>query len=232
MNNRLKAIRRLVPNGRGIIDVGTDHGYLPVQLYKDGYSGALFASDIRPGPLSAARDRARRECAEDRIDFLLCDGLNACPSERVDTIVIAGMGGDTICGILDRAEWCMSPEYLLILQPMTKAEVLRFWLVNNGFLIEREVLAVEGETIYQILTARFQNVNTPLRDAELYLGSIDLQKKNPDFSLHLAQQKARLETSLAGMHAAGQRDERRLRFLTNTIREMQMIEESIHDNSC
>jgi tRNA A22 N-methylase len=30
MNKRLSAIASMVQNGRGLIDVGTDHGYLPV----------------------------------------------------------------------------------------------------------------------------------------------------------------------------------------------------------
>ena len=87
MNKRLEAIRRLIPDGRGMIDVGTDHGYLPVQLYKDGYPGRIFASDIRPGPLAVARERADREGASERISFFLCDGLDACPPEEIDTIV-------------------------------------------------------------------------------------------------------------------------------------------------
>lgn len=59
----------------------------------------------------------------------------------MDTIVIAGMGGDMICRILDEAEWCMSGKYKLILQPMTKQDILRYWLVNNGFEICRELIA-------------------------------------------------------------------------------------------
>ena len=230
MNKRLEAIRRLIPEGRGVIDVGTDHGYLPVQLYKDGYGGRILATDIRPGPLSAARLRAEREGAQQRIRFSLCDGLDDCPPESVDTIVIAGMGGDTICGILDRAEWCMSPEYLLLLQPMTRAEVLRFWLVNNGFAIETEKLVKEGETLYQILGARFRNVNTPLSDAELYVGAYELQKNDPLFPEHLARQRARLEASLAGLCTAGQTDTGHFAFLAESVRELRLLEERIHED--
>ena len=229
MNNRLERIRRLIPKGRGFADIGTDHGYLPVQMAKDGYSGEIFASDIRPGPLSAAIERARKEGVDERIVFSLCDGLDACPPERIDTIVIAGMGGDTICGILDRAEWCMSEDYLLVLQPMTKAEILRFWLINNGFVIEEEFLAQEGDTLYQILTARFQNINTALLDAELYLGSVQKHRGDPLFPLHVRQQRSRLETSLAGMQSAALKDELRMRFLSAVISEMYAIEEKCHD---
>ena len=230
MNRRLQAIRRLIPDGRGMIDVGTDHGYLPVQLYKDGYPGRIYASDIRPGPLSAAKERAGREGAGERIAFFLCDGLDACPPEQIDTIVVAGMGGDTICGILDRAEWCMSPEYLLILQPMTKAEVLRYWLVNNGFVIEAETLVQDGDGIYQILSARFENRNTPLSDAELYLGAVELQRTSPLFPKFLALQRQRLETSLAGMRSAEKTESSQFGLLTDTVGQMNRIEEMLHDD--
>ena len=230
MNRRLQAIRRLIPDGRGMIDVGTDHGYLPVQLYKDGYPGRIYASDIRPGPLSAAKERAGREGAGERIAFFLCDGLDACPPEQIDTIVVAGMGGDTICGILDRAEWCMSPEYLLILQPMTKAEVLRYWLVNNGFVIEAETLVQDGDGIYQILSARFENRNTPLSDAELYLGAVELQRTSPLFPKFLALQRQRLETSLAGMRSAEKTESSQFGLLSDTVGQMNRIEEMLHDD--
>lgn len=172
MNKRLEAIAELVRDGRGLIDVGTDHGYLPVRLAQRAYAGFLCASDINPGPLDAARRTAREALLKDRIRFLLCDGLDDCPKERIDTIVIAGMGGDLICRILDRAEWCLDGAYSLILQPMTKAEVLRYWLVNNGFRLEEERLVRDGGRIYQIVCARF-SANMPLSDAELFAGAFE-----------------------------------------------------------
>lgn len=77
----------------------------------------------------------------------------------MDTIVIAGMGGDMICRILDEAEWCMSGKYKLILQPMTKQDILRYWLVNNGFEICRELIAEDAGVLYQILTDAFRRRN-------------------------------------------------------------------------
>ena len=150
MNRRLEAIMAHIPqNGRGVIDVGTDHGYLPAALFQRGYSGRLIAADINAEPLSKAKRTAESIGAEDVISLRLCDGLDGCDSSEVDTIVIAGMGGDTICGILDRAEWCMAREYTLILQPMTHPEILRKWLLDNGFSILGELLSAEEHRIYQ-----------------------------------------------------------------------------------
>ena len=93
MNKRLEEIYALIGEGRGLVDVGTDHGYIPAALAKSGYSGKIIASDINPGPLQAARRSAESAGVADKIDFLLCDGLDGCDPSAIDTIVIAGMGG-------------------------------------------------------------------------------------------------------------------------------------------
>lgn len=201
MNKRLELIASILPHGRGFADVGTDHGYLPVYMAQHGYSGKIIASDINEGPLSTAVASARQASVEDRICFRLCDGLDGCGSEELDTVVIAGMGGDTICGILDRADWVMSRDILLILQPMTKSEVLRYWLTNNDFSICGEWLIEENGEIYQILSARF-GARTPLSDAELFTGKYELAVGNALFPVQLAALIKRFERAAAGMSKA------------------------------
>ena len=201
MNKRLQAIYSLICQGRGVVDVGTDHGYIPVALAQNGYAGKIIASDIRSGPLQAARSSAKSAGVEDKIDFLLCDGLDGCEKSAIDTIVIAGMGGDTICGILDRAEWCMTPDYTLILQPMTKAEVVRYWLAYNGYEFLDEVLVKDGGIIYQVIRARIKE-NTSLSLAELFTGEYALAVKNPLFGEFLDTLISRFETGIKGLESA------------------------------
>ena len=201
MNKRLQAICSLICQGRGVVDVGTDHGYIPVALAQNGYAGKIIASDIRPGPLQAARNSAESAAVDDKIDFLLCDGLDGCEKSAIDTIVIAGMGGDTICGILDRAEWCMTPDYTLILQPMTKAEVVRYWLAYNGYEFLDEVLVKDGGIIYQVIRARIKE-NTSLSLAELFTGEYALAVKNQLFGEFLDTLISRFETGIKGLERA------------------------------
>ena len=198
MNKRLQCIAAHVPTGVGLIDVGTDHGYLPVYLAGKGYEGRLIASDIREGPLQAARRTAREAGLSSRIEFQLCDGLEQCDPGSIDSIVIAGMGGDSICGILDRAEWCMDGRYTLILQPMTRAEVLRYWLIYNEFEILSEDLVEDAGTIYAVTLARFGG-KTVLKDAELFTGSFGMLRDHPLFGRFLTQQIGRFERMLRGI---------------------------------
>ena len=199
MNKRLLAIAKNVHNGKGLIDVGTDHGYLPVYLAENAYTGNLFASDINEGPLQSAVRSAREAGLEDRIHFMLCDGLDACDGSRIDTVVIAGMGGDVISGILDKADWLLSGQHELILQPMTKSEVLRYWLINNGFMIRDEQLVEDGGHIYQILVSR-AGKSPAYSEAELYLGKYELIRKEPLFPQKLDKLTDSFEKKLAGLN--------------------------------
>ena len=184
-----------------MVDVGTDHGYLPVELLRRGYSGTVIASDINAGPLQAAVRSAREAGFEARIEFQHADGLELCDPDAIDTIVIAGMGGDTICGILDRAEWCMDRRYILVLQPMTRAEVLRYWLIYNEFEITDEDLVEDAGTIYSVFTARFGG-STRLCDAELYTGAFSMLHGHRLFSAFLEQQRRRFQHMLRGLESA------------------------------
>ena len=198
MDERIRAIAAHIRDGRGFIDVGTDHGYLPAALAERGYSGNILASDIGEGPLNAARRTAALAGCSDRIRFLLCDGLALCPPDEIDTIVIAGLGGDTIVKILDEAEWCMDSRYTLILQPMTKAEVVRYWLVYNEFEICCEELADDAGTLYQILIARFGG-ETKLTDAELFAGKASLASDRTLYRRHLDQLRTQFDQAIRGM---------------------------------
>lgn len=184
--------------GRGVIDVGTDHGYFPVWMASHGYKGNIIASDINAAPLKKAMDTAMKAGVEDKIQFQQCDGLENCRPDSVDTIVIAGMGGELICRILDRAEWCMDRRYKLILQPMTKSQVLRYWLVNNEFEISSEELIYEGGTIYQLMVARFGGI-TKLSEAELFIGKKELCMDPELYEIQMKNYIERFEAAVAGM---------------------------------
>lgn len=228
MKKRLECIFNKIPDGVGMIDVGTDHGYLPVALAKRGYPGQLFASDIGEGPLATARQHAEDAGVADRIRFLCCDGLALCPPDAVDCIVVAGMGGDAICGILDRAEFCMDPRYNLILQPMTRAEVLRYWLVYNEFEIVAEDLVEDGGILYSVLVARFGG-HTELNEAELFTGSAKLLAGHPLFPRMLEIQQRRFRKVFHGLKSSGAGDEDGRLLLAQTICE-QLEEMIVHDH--
>ncbi len=137
---------------QAVIDVGCDHAYLCIHLVEQGAERA-YASDIRPGPLAAAKDHIVSCGMENQVRAVLCPGLEAFGPADADTISICGMGGEMIASILEAAPWTADGHHKLVLQPMTNGHKLRRWLSDHGYAIWQEALAREGDRIYVVLQA-------------------------------------------------------------------------------
>ena len=117
---RLALAAELVRHTRCAADIGTDHGYLIVDLVRSGRIERGLACDIRPDPLSKAVRQITAAGLQEKITAVLTDGLVGIDGSEVDDVVIAGMGGDLISTIIDRAPWLRDPAKHLVLQPMTR----------------------------------------------------------------------------------------------------------------
>ena len=223
MTKRLSLLFQMIPpDGKGIADVGTDHGLIPVRLARNGYPGRIFASDIAEAPLNKAVALAREYDVENQISFSVCDGLDACPPEMVDCILIAGLGGDAICRILDRAEWIMDGRVTLILQPMTHAEVVRYWLIHNGFRITREAVVTEDHHVYQVFMAA-EGESGKVSDAEYCAGIVDTERTGESAILLYDDLIRKTRHKLDGMSRAGQSDCSTFRFYSGILQELEKM---------
>ena len=131
LSNRLYACASLVRPGSQAADIGTDHGYLPIYLLAHQICSRVIASDLRPMPLQAARENARQAGIENDITFCLSDGLRNVPLTGIDTVICAGMGGDTIQNILLGTPEIWHPGVQFILQPQAAVPELRGFLSEN-----------------------------------------------------------------------------------------------------
>lgn len=197
LTQRLRAIAEQIPQNARLADVGTDHGYLPVWLLLNGRIESAVAADLREGPLERGKETARQYGLSDKISFRLCNGLAGIVEHEVDTIVVAGMGGETIAAILEAAPWTREGK-LLLLQPMTGTFQLRSWLQSHGYAILNEVLAQEGKRLYSIWIVK-GGAAPSLSLAELWAGVNRNDPLRLDY-LSLMEQKA--EKALRGQRAA------------------------------
>ena len=125
---RLFEVAQMIGSCRLLADVGTDHAHLPVFMIQNGQCSRAFACDVNEGPLLRAKSAVEKYGLSDCIDLIRSDGLHVVP-EEYDALVIAGMGGDLISRILyEHPPICAEK---LILQPMTKPEVLRRFLFRH-----------------------------------------------------------------------------------------------------
>ncbi len=150
MSNRLLAVCSYIQPGARVADIGCDHGYLGIYLLTQGIASSTIESDVAQGPLDSARANARKFGLEQRMTFCLCPGVRDVPRD-FDTLVCAGMGGDTIISILSEAPWLANPKYRLVLQCQSKRPELRRWLFAQGFRILRETLAKDGKFLYPVM---------------------------------------------------------------------------------
>ena len=163
-----------------------------------------------PPPLrriSRAAATVERTGLTGRIDLRLGDGLSPVRPEETDDIVIAGMGGETIAAILAAALWTRDGRYRLILQPMSRPEELRRFLLRSGFAIESERIARDGDRLYTVLCAAFSPASAAeqlARPACFYRGGVDAA--DPDGRAYLFHQAKRLEAAAIALQGAGQAD--------------------------
>ncbi len=132
-------------------DIGTDHALLPCALVQSGRVSHAYATDINPGPLARAQETIAACGLSGKVETLLCDGIPPAVAAACGTVIVAGLGGETIAEILARAS--IRPYTQLLLQPMTRAPQLRAWLCGSGYTILCERLAAEPDRIYTVLEA-------------------------------------------------------------------------------
>ncbi|MBR6107896.1 MAG: SAM-dependent methyltransferase [Oscillospiraceae bacterium] len=188
--------------GSIVCDIGTDHAYLPAYLITSGRCSEVIATDIRQGPLESAAGTLRRFHAEDKVRLVLSDGFDKVVSKGITDVVIAGMGGETIRDILaaESAGFIRKRKVNLVLQPMTKAELLRAWLAENGFAMLRET-AVKDTHLYTVMQARYEGTPQPMTEAQSYYGR--LRRSDPLTKMYIAGVQDRLHTRAHGLEDAG-----------------------------
>jgi len=150
---RLSALIDYIDDGAAVADIGSDHGFLPVYLAQTDSVNRLIASDISAASLDSARRSAEKYNVTDSIKFLVTSGLEGITIADVDTIVIAGMGGETILGILKDAPWTKHRNVKLILQPQSKVELLCRFLYDNEYVIRETKIVHDRGKQYTVIYA-------------------------------------------------------------------------------
>ena len=168
---RLKTIASLVPNGARVCDVGTDHALLAIHLKTNGVAKSVIATDLNKKPLENARRNIEQSGVEG-ISLRLCNGLAGVEQSEIDTIIIAGMGGEVITGILSNCDWTETEEKTYIFQPTTSAEVLREYLCKNGFEIISEIPISENGKLYSVMLVKFTGYIYDYPEHFYYIGKI------------------------------------------------------------
>ncbi len=182
ISKRLKSLANHAKDSMFILDVGCDHGLLSIHLAQAGKK--LIASDIAKEPLEVARRNIKR-AGLDNIQVVLAPGLKAI-DEKVDTVIIAGMGNATMQNIIEEDYHLLKSVNKLIVSPHTEVADFRKYITNKGFYITDEEVVYDKGKYYTIIV--LEKGSRSYSEKELFLGPVLMKEKTKTY-LEYCQQE-------------------------------------------
>ncbi|MCY7078594.1 tRNA (adenine(22)-N(1))-methyltransferase TrmK [Streptococcus oralis subsp. tigurinus] len=196
ISKRLELVASFVPQGSILLDVGSDHAYLPIELVERGQIEAAIAGEVVVGPYQSAVKNVEAHGLEEKIQVRLANGLAAFEeADQVSVITIAGMGGRLIATILGEGLDKLASVERLILQPNNREDDLRIWLQGNGFRIVAESILEEAGKFYEILVVEAGQMK--LSASDLRFGPFLSKEASPIFVQKWQKEAAKLEFALS-----------------------------------
>lgn len=186
LSKRLNWILNIMDKCDVIMDVGTDHGYIAIELIKRNLADKVIASDINKDPLNKAKLNVSLEGLSNKIELRLGGGLTPVKENEVNGILIAGMGGNLIRDILENDIKKVKNMDYLVLQPAQNPEVLREYLYISDYeIIDEDVCFDEGK-YYEVFKVKYkENNSTKLENIFYEVSPILLNKKSDVFKDYL-----------------------------------------------
>lgn len=205
---RLEMIARYIPAGESVVDIGTDHAYLPIYVIQSGRCERAVAADVRPGPLTIARSHVERMGLTDRIELRLSDGLDSFVPQELSCVVMAGMGGYLIAELLNRAyeSGKLTRYKRLILQPQSEVFRVRQTVHRIGGRICEERMVEDRGKVYTIIVVQ---PGTEVYEAHEYeYGRKLFEARDPVFYQVLKEETDQKRVILASLRARQEETER------------------------
>ena len=177
LNLRLRHIAKMIEPCETLIDIGSDHGFLPISLLKMKVIQNAIICDINALPLQSSIKNAREAQLEEHCTFIQSNGLQNY-KDPVDTAVIAGMGYETIAQIIkqDIERFCLIDQ--IILQSNTHLDKLRAFLMENKFAIVNEELVKDRKHFYVIMKVKYNAIGVDYDDSDLWIGPVLKSRKD------------------------------------------------------
>ena len=198
LSPRLYAAVSFVRKDAVVADVGTDHGFAAAYLVQTEKASRVIASDVREGPLASAKRTAAEYGLSERIDFRLTDGLSGMKNDGLDTVIIAGMGGETMISILSADMWSLCDGMTLILQPQSKHAELSDFLAEHGFFPNDARIVRDAGRLYIVYTACMCG-ETERTEAEKLVPRVLFERQDPLLPEYLDTLLNKLSRALSGM---------------------------------
>ena len=149
LSRRLQAVYNMVPKGIAA-DVGSDHGKLIISLYENKVITKGYAIENKIGPYRRLVKAITERGVLDNVIPLLSDGITDLPSS-VNTVIIAGMGGNNIIKILKAHPSKLKNVKTIIIDAHNAIPEVRKEISNMGYVIADENIVSEDGIYYEII---------------------------------------------------------------------------------
>ena len=222
LTDRLQKVADLVPQGKAMADIGTDHGYLPIYLVETGKMESAIACDINEGPLDRAKENLISTGLTEKIALRLGGGLSKLAKGEVDGVTICGMGGLMICRILEDDREKAQALSWLVLQPQNHVAELKVFLSSHHFRIVKEVLSEDGGQLYEMLLA-VPGEMEPLDMLTAEIGATPSYREDPLFPMHIQRLIRKRDFLIQGV-AEDTRIERHRKNREKAVKEKKILE--------
>ena len=223
ISKRLETVASFVPQGAVLLDVGSDHAYLPIELVEKGHIERAIAGEVVEGPYQSAVKNVESHGLSEKIQVRLANGLAAFEeNDQVSVITIAGMGGRLITSILEEGFDKLAHVERLILQPNNREDDLRSWLQDHGFQIIAESILEEAGKFYEILVVEAGQMNLSASDTRF--GPFLSKELSPVFVQKWQREASKLEFALSQIPEKNHEERQVL------VDKIQAIKEVLHES--
>ncbi|MGM9857726.1 MAG: tRNA (adenine(22)-N(1))-methyltransferase [Bacilli bacterium] len=194
LSNRLETIKRFVPPQCIPADVGADHGYLICSLLIDNIVELGYAVENKKGPFTHLCETIKLYSLENKVYPLFSSGIRDLP-DNVNTLILAGMGSESIIEILNARKDFLSHIDMIICDSHTNLFYLRSEMQKLGFYVKNEEIIQEKNIYYEIVVfIKDSTLNYSL--TELKYGPILLKNKSKVYIKKYNEYLTKLESIL------------------------------------
>lgn len=193
LSKRLETIIYLVDQGENVADIGSDHGFIVIELINRNIAASCLAVENKIGPYT---NLVKNTSLIKNIKTSLSDGLKEV-DKQFSTVIIAGMGFNTIKEIINDSIEKLDFIDTFIIDSHTLTYELRKFMSEIGYFIKDEQCLIENKIFYEII--KFKKGHKVYSEVELKYGPILLNNRSEDFMTHYSNQIEKLK-SLVRLH--------------------------------
>lgn len=174
IDDRLKSLIKYIDSEDLVIDIGCDHALIDIYLIKNNILNNIIISDISINALNQGILNIKKNKLDNKIDARCGNGLEVLNEfDNINTILISGMGTNTILKILDNKY--LNKINKLIIQSNKDYYLLRKEITKLGFMISDEEVIVSNNKMY--INIVFIRGNKKYTDIELKYGISNMKNK-------------------------------------------------------